>query len=761
MLQGVVVIPIDPRASSALALRLIAAGEPRGIIVGDDVAPIAVPPPLFQWRLADVGQSASHPSPVPVELPRPPADANTIAEIVFTSGTTGDPKGVLITHGNILANVAAVEPEVVSYGPYLLPFRPLRFLCLLPLSHMFGQALTIFLPPVAGATAVFVKGLNPDEIIAHVRRHHITLVVTVPRLLEMLQARVRVRAPACASPDAIERSVPARIWRYRDAHFLFWWRFCGFVVGGAQLDADLEEFWRRLGFVVVQGYGLTETAPMAAWNHPFHVQRGTVGKPLAGVEIRIAPDDEILVRGPIVTAGYLNAPELTRAALEDGWLHTGDLGSFDESGHLRIRGRKKDMIATPEGMKVFPEDVERVLDSVTGVVESAVVPRRVEGAEQIHAVLVLRPGVQPAEVVRDANVRLEPFQRIRGFSIWPGQTLPRTEAIRKIKHDEVRAWVEGGALRPAESPGTGDYLEQMLARYSAGRRPGEETTFDELGLTSLDRMELVTALEDRAHVTLSEAAVGGVRTVSQLREAIAHAALQPQAGDEAIFPTWNRARPVRWIRNASQATWVLPLSRLFMPITVKGGHHLDGLKGPVIFAPNHQSHFDVPAVLRALPGRWRRRVAVSMWKEFFDAHFHPGTHTVRERLANSTLYYLLACFFNAFPLPVAEPRVRDTVRYIGDLVTDGFSILLFPEGERTDRGEFKRFQRGVGLLASRLHLPVVPVRLEGVDRVLHRTWRWPRRGHVTVTFGAPLVLEGDDYEALTRRVEAAVRALGS
>jgi long-chain acyl-CoA synthetase len=148
-----------------------------------------------------------------------------------------------------------------------------------------------------------------------------------------------------------------------------------------------------------------------------------------------------------------------------------------------------------------------------------------------------------------------------------------------------------------------------------------------------------------------------------------------------------------------------------------------------------------------------------MWKEYFDAHFLPEGHTLRERLTISTLYYLVAGFFNAFPLPQTEPGARQTLRYMGDLATNGFSVLIFPEGSRTERGEINSFQPGVGLIASKLHLPVVPVRIEGVDRVLHHTWHWPQRGNVRVTFGAPLALEGDDYAALARRVQAAVVAL--
>jgi long-chain acyl-CoA synthetase len=684
-----------------------------------------------------------------------------VAEIVFTSGTTGEPKGVLITHGNILANIAAIEPEAQSYNPFLWPLRPLRFLELLPLSHMFGQALTIFLPPLVRAASVFVSGYNPDEVVTQIRRHRITLVVTIPRVLDLLRDRIRVRVPDCGSPEPVQRSIPMRWWRYRAAHRLFRARFCGFVVGGAPLAAELEDFWRRLGFVVIQGYGLTETAPMAAWNHPFRVKPGTVGKPLANVNIRVASDGEILVRGPIVTPGYLNAPAETRAAIKDGWLHTGDLGSFDESGHLLIRGRKKEMIATPEGLKVFPEDLERVLDATDGVRESAVIGRRVDGREQVHAVLVLRPGVTPSGVVAAANAKLEPYQRIREFSTWPGPVLPRTEAIGKIRHGEIRAWVEGGGRPPREPvPRAADPLDRLLGRYAPGRRLNPETSFEELGLSSLDRIELVTSLEDETKVALSESLLADVRTVGELRRALAHATLAASPAEPARFPTWTRTPLVRWLRRVSQATWLLPPTRRYIHLSVEGLQHLAGLDGPVIFAPNHQSHFDVPAVLRALPRRWRHRMAVPIWKEFFDAHFHPERHTFRERTINGALYYLLACFFNGFPLPQTEPTVRDTLKYIGNLVSDGFSILLFPEGERTDRGEIRRFQPGVALMASRLRLPVVPVRLEGVDRVLHRTWRWPRPGRVQVTFGAPLALEGTDYEALARRVELAVRELG-
>lgn len=766
-LCGVAVIPLDAAASPALVGRIIKVAVPHSILIGDGLQ-VELPPSICVWRLRDIRWIIPGTTPAVhsgaetrADFSRARVGPHTVAEIVFTSGTTGEPKGVVLTHRNILANIIPVEREVRAFRRYLWPFRPIRFLSLLPLSHMFGQALAMFFPPLVNAATVFMTGYNPDQVIAQVRRHRITLVVTVPRVLEMLRDRVRHLTPACATPDPSAHALPVRLWRYREAHSLFGWRFCGFVLGGAQLDEGLEVFWQRLGYVVIQGYGLTETAPMVAWNNPFKVTHGTVGRPLEGIEVRLAADGEILVKGPSVISGYLNAPEETRSVLEGGWFHTGDIGAFDESGHLVIRGRKEDVIATSEGLKVFPEDVERVLVAAPGVREAAVVGRLVDHAEYVHAVLLLFPDADPAAILREANAKLESHQRIRDFSVWTRGALPRTEPMRKLKRFEIRPWVEQGRPEPAgDKPAPTDDLDRLLARYARDRVVRPDTTLDELGLTSLDRIELMMALEEQARVTLSETAVDEVRTVGDLRRLTGEAAAETGVAPEPFsFSSRSRWRLIRLVRNVSQRTWILPLAGVFFRLRVEGRERLDGQSGPLIFASNHQSHFDTPVLLKALPRRWRRAIAVAMSKEYFDAHFFPEHHTARERLATSAIYYLVTFFFNAFPLPQKEPGARRTLRYMGELVTDGFSILIFPEGHRTERGEINTFQAGVGILGSKLRLPVVPVRLEGVERVLHHTWRWPRRGNVRVTFGPPLILEGDDYVALARRVQDAVVAL--
>ena len=516
-----------------------------------------------------------------------------------------------------------------------------------------------------------------------------------------------------------------------------------------------------MGFVVVQGYGLTETAPIVTLNHPFHTRKGSVGKPIGGVEVKIAEDGEILVRGENVSSGYLNENAQTSTA-SDGWFHTGDVGALDDQGQLSIRGRKKEMIVTPEGMNVFPEDVERVLNAIGGVRESAIVGVEQVGRERVHAVLLTQPGAVPEQILREANSRLEDHQAIRGFSIWPGSELPRTEGTRKLKRRELQRWVtSGSSAAPVQPVGSG--FEEVVRRFVQGREFSDETPLGELGLSSLDRIELLVSLERRLEVTIDEGAYATAQTVGDLRRLSRPSGLLTpvhQSTEELFdFPSWNRSRPAYWTRRLNLPLWILPLARIFTHVRAQGLGHLENLEPPVIFAPNHQSHLDIPALMLALPPKWRYRIAPAMSKEFFRAHFNPRQFSRFEWFTNSLNYYLGTLVFNAFPIPQREAGARRTMKYAGELANEGWCIVIFPEGRITDTGEIARFQPGIAMLASQLRIPVVPVRLRGLEKVLHRSWKFPSPGRVDVSFGSPLVLEGDDYAAMAARVEDAVRSL--
>ncbi len=803
LLEGAVLVPIDYRASAEYLERIAEKVSARVVLVGHEVdrAALHVGGPersalhdsIVVWPISELSAEPirTHSNPLepprtpsnPLEPPRTPSnpiEPTDVAEIIFTSGATADPKGVVITHRNILANIVPIEREVMKYRKYGRPFFPIRFLNLLPLSHMFGQAMATFVPPMLPGVVVFIHGYNPQEIVKQIKSRRVSVLVCVPKVLDVLRDQV-LRVVPEAEATGIEKSEHwlKRWWRYRRVHRLFGWKFWSIVVGAAPLDPELEAFWSRLGYVVVQGYGLTETAPIVTLNHPFRTSRGTVGAPIAGVEVRIAPDGEILVRGDNVTTGYYRAPDETARAFEDGWLHTGDVGTIDPEGRLTIRGRKKEMIVTPEGLNVFPEDVERALEAQPGVKEAAVVGASATGAaaeERVHAVLVVEPGASVEAIVAAANAGLEDYQRVRGVTAWPGPELPRTEGTRKLKRRDLQRWVAQGSSAAA-APARAKTVEDVVRRFVGGRDIQPDTPIEALGLSSLERVELMMALEEAFATTMDEVAFAGARTVGELSALVggrgpeaggrisdtrlpAPGTRPPASLQEPIdFPSWNRSLPAQTIRRISLATWILPIARIFARIEVDGREHVERLTGPVLFAANHQSHMDTPAILAALPGRYRYRLAPAMAKEFFKAHFFPEQFGRRAWFTNSLNYYLASLFFNAFPLPQREAGARQTLRYIGELFGQGYSVLIFPEGLRTQAGEIGAFRAGVGMIASRLGVPVVPIRLEGLDKVLHQKAKMATPGQVRVAFGPPLHLEGDDFAALARQVEEAVKRL--
>jgi long-chain acyl-CoA synthetase len=744
LLEGVIAVPIDFRSSATVVERIGAIVSARALLIGEALKP---PPglPCPVWPIRDVvAINAADNAESTAFLPAPP---DQTAEILFTSGATGDPKGVTITHRNILANLKPIDEGIEKYRKYMGPFAPIRFVNLLPLSHMFGQTMAAFIPPIISGEVFFMSGYSPREVAHLIRRRRISVLVCVPQMLELLRDYVVHAVPEANAP-ARNAKWYWKWWQYRRVHRRFGWKFWSFVVGAAPLDPALEEFWGKLGYVVIQGYGLTETAPVATLNHPFDSRKGTVGKPIAGVEIRIAPDGEVLLRGENITPGYFGEGSLRDA---EGWLHTGDIGEMDADKRLKILGRKKEMIVSPDGLNVFPEDVERVLNAVKGVRESAVVAAKEGAREQVHAVLVLEPDANPEAILAEANQHLEPYQRIRSFSLWPQPALPRTSGTNKLKRVEIAA---DRCEKLGEKPVSSDNpILDIIQKFSSGRKVDADTSLDDLALSSLDRIQLMMELEQRTGSAIDESQFAGARTVGDL----AH--VQPAVDDSFEFPEWNRTRPARWLRRVALPGVILPLARLFAWIRVESLENLRGLEAPVIFASNHQSHFDVPAILWSLPAKWRYRVAPAMAKEFFDAHFHPESYPLYKRFSNGLNYFLASLVFNAFPLPQREAGTRGALQYAGTLAADGNCILIFPEGKRTDAGELLPFQPGVGMLASRLHLPVVPVRLEGLERVLHKSAKFATPGRVRVKFGPALRLEGDDYAALARQIEGAIRAL--
>ncbi len=338
-------------------------------------------------------------------FPDKPINRDHIAQILFTSGTTSEPRGVVLTHGNFLANLEPLEQGIAEYRKYERWLHPLRFVSLVPLSHVFGQFMTLFVPPLLGSTVVFENSPQPSEILRSFKRERATALVAVPRMLDAVRNALDQEIDkrdwrnwfSSALVASTGESFLRRALRFRRIHRILGWKFWAFISGGAALSSRSEEFFKRIGYAVVQGYGMTETASLISLNHPFKATEGSVGKILPGREFQLAGDGEILVRGENVSSGYWEKGSIKQAGEEnDGWLRTGDLGELDAEGNLRFKGRKKNVIVTPAGLNIYPEDLESPLRRQENIRDVVVIPLEQSGNAEPCAILLLNGTGTPA-----------------------------------------------------------------------------------------------------------------------------------------------------------------------------------------------------------------------------------------------------------------------------------------------------------------------------------------------------------------------------
>jgi long-chain acyl-CoA synthetase len=527
-----------------------------------------------------------------------------------------------------------------------------------------------------------------------------------------------------------------------------------------------------MSFGVVQGYGLTETTSMISLNHPFSVGKKSIGKVLPGREVKLAGDGEILVRGAGVASGYWQGREVHTVGDEEGWFATGDLGALDEQGNLYFKGRKKDVIVTPAGLNIYPADLEAALRSQPAVRDCVVIGLDRGGNAEPCAVLLLQDRTQdPAGVVDRANCSLADFQQLRTWYVWPDEDFPRT-STQKPRTNLIRE-----AVTQAQQPGTaaassgtlGDLITRITGR-AASLRPDARLE-DDLRLSSLDRVELLSAIEDRYQVDLSDSSLTSATTVADLEKL-----LQIPAGKriDRPFPRWAQTVvPIRWMRNLVYSVVTWPYTAIMARPTIVGREHLESFAGPLLIVCNHLTYIDLGFVLYALPLRLRYRVATGMLGERLWAmragqssghrelnapmSFSPGN--ILRRLLNKLDYFLVIALFNVFPLP-QQSNIRESFEFAGESADRGFSILVFPEGRRSETGELGEFRSGVGMLAQRLNLPVLPIRIDGL-KVLGRAKRhFARKGEIVVRVGRPMMMDASlNTDQITCALEEAVRGL--
>lgn len=775
LLRGAVAVPMDAEASLDFVQRVAREADLRLILRHHSQPALRVGLPSLDYDDLKTARDS------PVAATAYDAEEGShssrtdVAEILFTSGTTSEPRGVVLTHGNFLANLEPLEKGINEYRKYERWFHPLRFVSVVPLSHVFGQFMALFVPPLIGATVVFENSANPTEILRIIPRERATALIVVPRMLDGLRAALQREMDSRGWRDwfvsayAGARGKPflRRAWRFRRLHFRLGWRFCAFISGGAALSPETEEFFKRLGYAVVQGYGMTETASLISLNHPFRATEGSVGKILPGREFRLAEDGEILVRGENVSTGYWESGVLRPTGSENGgWLHTGDLGELDAAGNLRFRGRKKNVIVTPAGLKIYPEDLEAALRKQPGIRDVVVVPLEIAGNSEACAVLLLHPPppsdsssvippsspVIPSDVkncssspaqrlaqasVDAANGSLAEYQRIRRWLLWPDHDFPRTPTGKpRLAVVASRAAVLLGApvTAPSEPFGSFTFATSLAS-------PHMPTSLKDL--SSLDRVELLSSLEHRYNVELNETQFAKAQSFAEIERLLA----QPSARrTDYVYPQWTQSTPVRLFRLLVYYTLTWPATLLLAHPRIRGRENLAKLNGPAIFVANHTTRrADIGLVLIALPLRFRHQVAAAIGGETLQTFRNPPREWFfAKRWLWKLNYFLVVSLFNVFPLPQFS-GFRESFRFAGESVDRGYSLLIFPEGVINDRDtpDMVPFQPGIGLLAQNLGIPIVPMRLDGVWQMKQERRRLAHLGELIIHIGAPVTFPPD------------------
>ncbi len=701
ILSGITVVPLDVQTNEPLLQRVQRQIRAQALFVEKGLATLKLKT-YFLDELENCLKAIKA-----VHLPPAKVKSTDILQIVYTSGTTGEPKGVILTYENMMAGIRSAGNAI----PLKLP---LRMLNLLPLSHIFGQVYGLFLPLHFGHQLFFTDSLQPRKIISFIRNKRIHGAILVPGLMEALKTALQGTS----------------------LRLNLGWQFRLIGVGGASLDPKLEKWWKRHFVVVVQGYGLTETAAVVSVNKPFVNKTGSVGKIAEGAEIKLDSDGEILVRGKNVTPGYYQDEQKTKESFTGSWFKTGDIGEV-RNGYLYIKERKKEVIKTAAGLNIYPIDIETILNRIDGVKGNCIL----EKDEKIHAVLLLNKKVKVSEIIEKVNKKLLAHQKIQSYSLWPGKEFPKTPT-GKIKKFLVLEEIQ-------QKKKVYQYEDVLYKTIGLVLRPEKKITsaskLTELGMDSLKRVELVSALEKEFNVELAESALNQYTKVADLK-----ALLERKSVFQARFRRWPLNPAVKVIRILGRYMLVYPLIWIFTRTLYSGIDNIT--KTPVILASNHQSAWDAPVILKTVPAP----VAIPA-----DAAYVFGIGKIKPfplKVYRKITGFLAALFFNAYPFGESIGTEK-SLEFTGEMLDRGYSILIFPEAHRTPDGKIKPFKLGIGYMALHLGAPVIPVKVEGLFEVLPINKIIPHFGKSRVKVGKPREIHDVSYIQATKNIEQKVKEL--
>lgn len=731
---GATAIPLERDLRPPEILRLLRLGDARGLLLSDALherhgelaeagaagtRPFSTHPFAEVFRIGDRAEEARRIR----ALPGPPT-AGALASILFTSGTTGAPKGVMLTHRNFTSLVAKLL-SIYDIG------EKDGALSVLPLHHSFEFTTGFLLPLSRGAQIAYLEAIGPESLQHELRKGHTTCIVGVPALWDLL--RRRILAPFAERSRRVEDLVVALIDAahllredtgvnigpavFLPVHSALGGRIRYLISGASALSETTWKTFRGLGFHIAQGYGLTEAAPVLTVTPPDGpTPIGSVGRALPGIEVRIAEPDasgvgEVVAKGANIMAGYYGNEEATAEALRDGWLHTGDLGRLDAGGHLFLVGRRKDVIVDSGGKNIYPDEVEELYAAPEQIAELAVVGLPDGMAEQVAAVVV-PSGKTPEDRAqveahfRSVSSRLPLHKRIKTLE-FRDEPLPRT-ATRKVKRSELLRWLQdrrrSAAAGARAEAASGSRLIELVA--SICERPEAElrlsSSFAELGFDSLMYNELAAALEAEFGESVAPEALANMNTLEELALALRGAGREAKSrrraaapkkaadDDEIEIPPAVARMGRRGLGEVQRWFYHQVLQPRFT-----GRAHIPTHTNCLVVA-NHSSHLDMGLVKMALGEAGSNLVALAAADYFFD---------------NRIKRTFFGNFTNVVPME-RRGSLRESLDRAAGYLKQGHSVLVFPEGTRSRSGRIQPFRRGFAHLAFRCRVGVLPVHLD-------------------------------------------------
>lgn len=696
-------------------------------------------------------------------------EGQATALICYTSGTTGSPKGVMLSFTNIMANVDAVWKEVKIFNEHT------RTIVLLPLHHVLPLVGTALIPFVVGCGVAICPSLGAADIMSTLQRGQISIMVGVPRLWQTLFRGIKGKIDANGVTRALyrlcdkvqsrrlSRLVFSSVRKKMGGHITF----C--VSGGAALDAETARGLKTLGLDVLEGYGMTETAPIIAFTRPGDIRPGCVGLTMPSVEVKIV-DGELLARGRNVMQGYYNRPEETADIIDaDGYVHTGDLATIDDSGHITITGRKKEIIVLSNGKNVNPSEIEDKIEHYKEFVKEAAVT---QDGDMLRVIIVPQDAwkngktdaeieeLLKREVLQPYNATVVPYKKLMSLFVYHGE-LPRTrlDKLQRFKLHDLIMNPEATSLGSGDdNPGTLSVHDAVSAEpdsetYRILRdyikaekhlpvRPTDNLETD-LAMDSLDKVTLQGFIEQTFGTSVTADEIAAQANVEKLAAHIDRTKTHVEV--EGIDWHTMLTRPAQGLQLPRMAWTGIAFTRIckmmYRLMFRCKAHGLVNIpaQGPVIFAPNHQSFLDAPLVVTHFPSGTLR-----------NTYFYAKKDHVR-----GPFMRMLARNHNVVIMDMRT--LKDSIRALGEILSEGKNLVIFPEGTRTNNGQVGTFKKTFAILARELGVPVVPVRIEGAYDAWPRTRRFPRCRQVSVTYLPPLMpYEGEDYDAFAARIRQAV-----